>query len=258
MMTERRLSADELVKAVQGGDIWPALQAVCCRRSGRTVGAEVLARWTGPQGENIPPDIFIPAIVRHGLEAALLLSLMSTVRATLVPALRGKGLEFTVGFNVSPGMLTSAAVQSACCMFLSGISKSDVRLALEITEDRPITADLIPYARRLRKTGVRLVLDDFGKGYALPDVLAFLPLDVVKTDRSLTALAGKGDPDGRLEKIIRAIQSLSGAEILAEGVEEPEELAWLTRRDIRLFQGYLFRRPLRCGDFVKALLSGAL
>ena len=257
-MKERCLSADWLANAIRGGEIRPALQAVYCRRSGRTVGGEVLARWNGPKGENIPPDIFIPAIVRQGLEVALLLSLMSTVRATLVPALRGRGLGFTVGFNVSPGMLASAAVQSACCMFLSGVSKSDVHLALEITEDRPITADLIPYARRLRNTGVRLILDDFGKGYALPDVLAFLPLDVVKTDRSLTALAGKGDPDGKLENLIHTMRSISGAEILAEGVEEPEELAWLTQRDIRLFQGYLFGRPLRCEVFLEELLSGAL
>jgi len=101
------------------------------------------------------------------------------------------------------------------------------------------------------------VLDDYGTGYAMQQVLSWLQPDVVKIDRSLTALAGKGDPEGLLARTLEALRRYN-VTVLAEGVETSEEYRWLRARGIPLFQGWLTGKPMPGEALIASLRSGAL
>ena len=250
------LTKTGLEEAIRDGSIIPVIQSFICCQSRRIIGAEVLARWSDYNGANIPPDVFIPEIIRNGLEVKLTLSLMSNIRESVLPKLKHKGREFFIGFNTSPECLKSTTLHSACRDFLSNLDDKNVRLALEITENQPITTALIPSIQKLKQLGVKIILDDFGSGYATPEILGVIPLDIVKIDRGLTALAGKNDPDFRLERSIRKIRAYKGIEILAEGVENEAEYSWMKRHGVKVFQGYFFSRPLACEKFLRVYNQG--
>ena len=119
------------------------------------------------------------------------------------------------------------------------------RLRLELTESMLIGngAAAIAALEKLRATGVRLCIDDFGTGYSSLSYLHELPIDSLKIDRSfIGAMVG----DERKIKIVQTILMLGkglGIEVVAEGVETPEQVEVLLRLGCERAQGYFFARP---------------
>lgn len=242
-MTGVTFTDAQLTRAVAEQDILPAFQPVVRLADGVITGTEVLARWRLPDGRAVPPDAFIPRAEALGLMVALTAGLMARVSGLLrarAPALSG---PLTVGFNAGPSCLVSPAFGGVCSDFMAAFPAGNVRLAVEVTEREPLTAALKEPLSGLRAAGVTVVLDDYGTGYATEDVLDLIRPDVVKTDRSLTRLAGEGDPAGRLGRCLAGLRARPGVRILAEGVETEAELFWLRGRGVSLVQGYLTGRP---------------
>lgn len=242
-MTGLTFTDAALVRAVVEQDILPAFQPVVRLADGVITGTEVLARWRHADGTAVAPDAFIPRAEALGLMVPLTTGLMARVRGMLrarTPVLSG---VLTVGFNAGPSCLTSEAFARGCREFMAGFPAGNVRLAVEVTEREPLTAALSGPLEGLRASGVKVVLDDYGSGYATQGVLDIIRPDVVKTDRSLTRRAGEGDPEGELSRSLAVLRGRPGVEILAEGVETEAELAWLRGRGVTLVQGYLTGRP---------------
>lgn len=242
-MTGVTFTDAQLARAVAERAIRPAFQPVVRLADGGIAGAEVLARWQLPDGTLVAPDAFIPRAEELGLMVTLTAGLMARVSGLLrprAPALNGK---LTVGFNAGPSCLVSPVFEEACRGFMAAFPAGNVRLAVEVTEREPLTAALKAPLSRLKMAGVQVVLDDYGTGYATADVLDLIQPDVVKTDRSLTRLAGEGDPEGRLGRCLAELRALPDVRILAEGVETEAELSWLRGRGVSLVQGYLTGRP---------------
>lgn len=160
-----------------------------------------------------------------------------------------------LGINASPECLASPEFACVCAEFLATCNGTRIRLAVEITEHEPLTSGLLPALCWLQHLGIKIVLDDFGTGYATADVLSWLQPDVVKLDHSLTKLAGKNDPDGILTKTIEMLDRYR-VDILAEGVETLTEYRWLAERNINLFQGFLFGRPMLAEPLIQNLRDG--
>ena len=108
----------------------------------------------------------------------------------------------------------------------------------------------------LREAGMRVAIDDFGTGYSSLRRLARLPIDTLKIDRSFVSGMGGRDDNAQIVGVIVTLAHNLGLEVIAEGVETPEQLAML--RDLRCgqVQGYLFSRPV-AADEVPGLLAAA-
>jgi EAL domain-containing protein (putative c-di-GMP-specific phosphodiesterase class I) len=108
---------------------------------------------------------------------------------------------------------------------------------------------------RLRQHGVRVAIDDFGTGYSSLSYLAHLPVDVLKVDKSFIDPVGSATDTSLLEAIMTMSHSLRLTTV-AEGVEQPEQAAWLQGARCSLGQGYLWSRPVELSTARELLLRG--
>lgn len=251
-MKTNGFSNNQLRKAIEDDDIFPVFQPVVDLKDGRILGAEVLARWYLSEGIAIPPDTFIPQAETLGLIVPLTTGLMSRVSDTLLSFCRLERTTFAlkIGFNANPTCLMAGEFERACEQFMNDFQDTGIELAIELTERDPITEMLTPYLRRLKAAGVTIALDDYGTGYATSDVLDIVTPCIVKTDRSLTCLAGAGDPHGMLKNNLSFLQGYPEITVLAEGVETADETNWLRARGVTLAQGYAFGSPMLAEFFL--------
>jgi EAL domain-containing protein (putative c-di-GMP-specific phosphodiesterase class I) len=129
-------------------------------------------------------------------------------------------------------------------------------LKLEITEGIVIQnlEDTIGKMRRLKKLGVSFAMDDFGTGYSSLTYLKRLPVDTLKIDQSFIRDATTDPNDAEIIRAIVAMARSLELEVIAEGVETPEQLAFLQGLGCHLYQGYLHSRPVALSD-LKVLLE---
>ena len=132
-------------------------------------------------------------------------------------------------------------------------------LELELTEsvlaERP--EEMRQVLQRLRELGVRIAVDDFGTGYSSLVHLKRFPIDVLKIDQDfMRDIPASGD-DMAISATIIAMGRSLGLNVLAEGVETPEQLAFLRERGCDSYQGYLFSRPVPAEQFARLLQAQA-
>lgn len=137
----------------------------------------------------------------------------------------------------------------------SGISAG--HLKLELTESVVLdnVEDTVAKMHELKRLGVHFSLDDFGTGYSSLSYLTRLPLDQLKIDRSFVRNIGVQSTD---DAIVRAVIDMGrslGMEVIAEGVETPEQRDFLARHGCRAYQGFLFARPLPAAEFEARLAA---
>jgi diguanylate cyclase (GGDEF)-like protein len=222
-------------------------------RTGLTVGVEALVRWAHPTRGIVGPLDFIKLAEESGLIVPIDVSVLeqATRECAQWPAGHG-GVPLHVSANLSihhlrhPGLLSH--VRSV--LDASGLDPSS--LCLELTES-VLLEDVDRHMRtllELRALGVRLAIDDFGTGFSSLTYLKRFPVDVVKIDRSFVAGLGTDASD---TAIVRSVVDLAHAlslQVVAEGVEQPEQLEALRSLGCDLAQGYLFSPPLPTAELL--------
>ncbi|RIH81775.1 Cyclic di-GMP phosphodiesterase Gmr [Meiothermus luteus] len=222
--------------ALKKKQIQPYFQPIVELRSGVRWGLEALARWVG---EGLPPDLFIPLAEEAGLVHQI-------DRLVLCQALRlTASREERLTLNLSPRSLLDENLLRWLERVLGQWGFPAHRLWLEVTESVLMDNPVQVRARlgALKEMGLNIALDDFGSGYSSLSYLSELPIDLIKIDRRFTAGIGKSQ---RSEAILRSVVALAqnlGLLCLAEGVERPEQRAWLQEVGCALGQGYLFGPP---------------
>lgn len=213
--------------------------------TGTLLGFEALARWR--DGDTvIAPDVFIPGAERTGLIADLT-DLVLDQAASQIAAwdLAGSRTDFTVAVNVSPQQVTDRAFPDQVLATLTRHGVSPTRVVLEITESALLTD--LDAARdvtsRLNASGIRLSLDDFGVGYSSLTHLSQIPLQSLKIDRVFLNGLGRGVGQSRFIHALLRFGADLGLDVIAEGVEHPEQLDRLRELGCRRVQGYLLGRP---------------
>ncbi|HEC2037742.1 TPA: EAL domain-containing protein [Klebsiella oxytoca] len=242
------LCDDALVKAVHEGNILPAWQPVIDTNAGCIAGAEVLARWTCSDGQSVPPDAFIPAAMRLDLIVPLTLGVMEKIRAQVM-SLPVLSRPLLMGLNAEQACFCSTDFIAACRELMAVLVPAGAGLVVEVTEREPMSVVSQSIIADLQSAGIKVALDDFGTGHATESVLDSLQPDIVKTDRSLTSLAGTGDPQGRLTACLEMLHSRPNVTVLGEGVETQTEIQWLRSHGVSLMQGFAFSRPLTWDSF---------
>ena len=230
-------------------------------QTGRTVGVEALMRWSHVSRGWIPPGVFIP-IAEH---SDLILGLGDWALATACRQLREWGpgaAHVRMAVNVSAKQFRAGGFTETIARVLRASELEPSRLELELTESVLVDTqkEVVDILEKLKDLGVMISIDDFGTGYSSLSYLSRLPIDRLKIDQSFVQRQLSDPHDA---EIVRAIISLAGSlgmQVIAEGVETPEQLAFLREHDCEEAQGYLFSRPLpshAARQFIETTRTGA-
>jgi diguanylate cyclase (GGDEF)-like protein len=247
-----------LRRAVEAGDLMLMYQAQVALHTRETVGVEALLRWRKPDGRIATATEFIHIAEKTGLIHELTGWVLRTATED-VARWRQQGWHHAcVGINVSPMQFLESAFVEQVSAALAAAALPASALELELTETVFQTgAPTIDALRRLRELGVAIALDDFGSGYSSLTSLEQLPITRVKLDRTLIESV---DTNPRSAAIARSIITLChglGLEVMAEGVERPEQLAVLTQYGPIGVQGYLLAQAVPADQVVSEAQEAA-
>ena len=243
----------ELEAAVGGGQLTAVFQPQIALESGWIVAVEGLCRWQHPLLGLIPPDVFIPLAEATGVIHSIgQFMIEECIAAADQWGALGSRIEMSV--NVSPLQLTTAFADELTDRWRRRELPVD-SLTLEITESLPVP-DLeasVPRLTALREAGIGISLDDYGTGHASLDQLELLPVTEVKLDRSLiqshTVL-----PADELAGVV-ALAHRREMRVVAEGIENDEQLDFARSVGCDRAQGYLLGRPMPAEQIAELLLS---
>jgi diguanylate cyclase (GGDEF)-like protein len=238
--------ADALRVALAQNQFTVALQPKRLLRGGGHAGFEALARWH--DGDRwVPPTEFIPVAEDTGLIGALGRVVMAAALSR-IRDIRDAGLDpGRVAVNVTGPQLLDSHFKAETLDMLRRHGLRPVDLELELTETILLgrAAERIDAVLRdFSRLGITLALDDFGTGYASLAHLSRLPIDRLKIDRSFVEGIGGGGPGGVIARTVVSLAHSLDMEAIAEGVETPEQVAFLEAAGCDVAQGFLFSRPL--------------
>ena len=244
----------QLPHAMAQGQFLLYYQPIVGLDSGRVQGLEALARWRHPTMGLLGPDRFISAAEHTGLILPLGRRLLAD-GCRQAARWQGSGSSPWVSINISVRQLRDAGLVGFLEEELDRCGLPPGQLQLEITETEALTGDPVALATLagLRRSGVRLVLDDFGSGYANLAYLRNLPVDGVK----LAAAFTNGGPlrtdadqvvDLTLLTTLVDLAHALGLGVTAEGVETARQARRLRDIGCDLGQGYYFGRPVPAGE----------
>jgi EAL domain-containing protein (putative c-di-GMP-specific phosphodiesterase class I) len=243
----------DLNTALRDGQIAAVFQPQFSLTTGKIVGAEGLCRWTHPRLGAIPPDRFIPIAEATGVIHAIG---QFMIDQCIAAGDRWSAVAPRIGVsvNVSPLQLTEAFADDLHDRW-SVRNLPAGSLILEITESLPVT-DLevsIPRLAALRAAGFGISLDDYGIGHASIDQLDRLPVTEVKIDRSLIQ-KHSAEPSNEVQQIVRFAHDRS-LRVVAEGIENDEQLAFARDAGCDRAQGYLLGTPMPAAQIEELLAA---
>lgn len=216
----------------------------------KMVGMEALVRWQRSDGTMTPPDEFIPLTEETGL-------IVPIGRWILEDACRqnkewvDQGRLLRVAVNLSARQFNQPDLIEMVESILEESGLLAEYLELEITESMvlgDVEATLVTL-QRLRDLGVQVSIDDFGTGYSSLSLLKRLPVDAMKIDQSFIRDMVEDSDDEAIVSAIIAMGTKLGLKLVAEGVENKDQLFFLAQRGCHQIQGYFFSRPIPAHEF---------
>ncbi|MBS1157702.1 MAG: hypothetical protein H6R15_121 [Proteobacteria bacterium] len=253
---ERMRLESKLHHALERGELSVFFQPLVCAKSGRIVGAEALLRWHIDDQEGaISPAVFIPLME----ETKLIRPIGAWVLRQSCEANRrwreSTGEELFVAVNLSAIQLSDENLIGEIRTILRETAFDPRYLEIELTESAVMQdSELgIRTLNQIRDLGIKLSIDDFGTGYSSLSYLKQLPLDTLKIDRSFVTDAAVDKDTSAIIKAIVAMGHSLHFDIIAEGVENLEQVELLREVEVDIFQGYYFSRPLPAPQFEELL-----
>ena len=238
-----RLEQD-LHYAIPRGEFRLLYQPIVDAVTAEMVGAEALLRWEHNKHGEIMPEEFIAIAEETGLIVPIS---RWVLREACTEAARIRELgypQFRVAVNLSARDFGEVDLADTIREILSETGLPPQGLELEITENMKIDDVALMTMRTLSGLGVRIVVDDFGVAYSALGYLKRLPIGAVKIDRTFIRDAGDDPQDRAIVRAIVALARSLGLEIIAEGVETKEQLAFINELTCERAQGFHFSRPI--------------
>lgn len=246
----RLYGADELQRAISDGELVNYYQPQVLVNTGKVVGVETLVRWQHPEDGLVFPDQFIATAEEHNLIDDL-------TNAVLLGAMaqscvwQDQGMNLHVAVNISMDNLSSLQFPDRVAQAVKATGIAPKSLILEVTESRLMSNPLsaLEILTRLRLKNIGLSIDDFGTGHSSLSQLRDIPFDELKIDQSFVHGAWR---DTSLQAIFEASLNMArhlGIKVVAEGVEDIDDWAYLQKMDCDLAQGYFIARPMPADGF---------
>jgi diguanylate cyclase (GGDEF)-like protein len=245
-----------LRRAIEGGEFELVYQPEVNLATLETGLVEALLRWRLTDGRLIRPGEFLAVAEQSGLISEISTWVLRTAIADASRWHHGGWPDARVAINISPRQLLDHRFVDQLLALLLEFRLPATCIELELTETVLQTGSAtIAALRVLQAHDVRIALDDFGTGYSSLTSLEQLPLSRIKLDRSLIASI---DTSSRAAAIARAIIDLCaglGLEVTAEGIERPQQLAWLLGNRGMFLQGYLLSDAVPFADVLQVKAS---
>ena len=252
---QQRIRLERVVReAVEHGRFQIHYQPVFEMNGNRLVGFEALARLPNPDGGLIPPATFIPLAE----ELRLIDKIGEWILREACRTALSWPKSLTVAVNLSPAQFDSGNVESAVADALKDSGLEPHRLELEITEALLLknTEATMATLRKLKETGVSIVMDDFGTGYSSLSYLWKFPFDKIKIDRSfMESFELSGHHVQTVVKTIIALGREMHMRVTVEGVETSEQVDFLYDADADQVQGFYFGRPVPAAELGVSILN---
>jgi diguanylate cyclase (GGDEF)-like protein/PAS domain S-box-containing protein len=220
------------------------------------LGAEALLRWQHPMRGMVSPLQFIPIAE----QSSLILEIGNWVLNTACEQLaawskHARSRNLVLAVNVSALQFKMHDFVDTVAATVHKYQINPALLKLELTESTILNdvADVVTKMHALKALGVKLSMDDFGTGYSSLSYLTRLPLDQLKIDQSFVRDIGIDHNDSVMVQTIIHMAKNFGLDVIAEGVETQEQLAFLKANGCLSYQGYLFGKPVAIQEFEKLL-----
>jgi EAL domain-containing protein (putative c-di-GMP-specific phosphodiesterase class I) len=246
----------DLRRALKRRELLLHYQPVISLSTGQIVGAEALVRWMHPGRGIVAPLEFIPLAEETGLivpiGAWVLREACRQIRAWQ-EQLDASNLEISVNLSSKQFLQPGLVPQVASVLREIGLSPRSLRL--EVTESLLMDSEsnAADTMTELRAMGVRIALDDFGTGYSSLSCLHQYPIDTLKIDRSFVSRIGVTEEGTEIVNTIVSLAQGLDMEVVAEGVENAEQLAHLQKLRCSYAQGYYLSRPVESAKFFELL-----
>jgi len=246
-----------LEQSLETDAIQPFYQPIMNLTTGRAKGFEALMRITDEKLKTAPIQDLIAVAEETGQIHRIGLKMFGAAcMAVADPTDPLKGLSVNV--NISVAQLLKVGTTQQILDSLARFGADPARLCLELTESQWLDDD--GAGRRalmeLHEAGLRLALDDFGTGYASLNYLRSLPFDIIKVDQSFVKLIGQDRQADALCETVLALGKACGLDVVAEGVETPEQLKTLIDMGFEFGQGYLWAKAMPVDIASKWLTDG--
>lgn len=218
---------------------------------GELVGAEALIRWNHPENGMLPPGMFIELAEESWIISDLTkIVFKKTVEA--VNKLTDAGIDIPVAFNMSTKVLSSDP--SILPYIKNSLSESNVsdKIEMEIVESALLNSSKTTNnaLQEISDLGIKISLDDFGTGFSSFAYLYKYPISSIKIDRMF--ISGSDVEYGKIitDSIYQLATKLN-LDVIAEGVENQEQLDWVSEIGINQIQGFYFSRPISLDSFIE-------
>ncbi len=252
---ERLQLENQLRKAIDSGQLEVFYQPKLDLSLDSLQAAEALVRWRHPQRGLVSPADFIPLAEETGLIGAIGEFVLRRA-ASQACEWRQQGLgDIRVSVNVSVHQLRQGNLTTLVRRVLEETGLPAHLLELELTESQLLdnVESVLHTLNQLRELGVKLAIDDFGTGYSSLSYLKRLPVDYLKIDRTFVRDLTEDGEDAAITRAIIAMAHSLELKVVAEGVEEQQQLDFLKSQGCDEIQGFLISRPIEAIHFASLL-----
>ena len=242
----------EIERALEAGEFIPYYQPIVDIRSGQLRGAEVLVRWRKSDGTLVLPGSFIPLMESSDLIDDLTRSLMRKVCIEVGPAL-GRRPDLRISFNFAGKLFSEPSiVKDVRDIFVRSPIKFS-QVVLEVTERDPIEnfTETRQTIAALQGLGVRIAIDDVGTGHSGLSYMLKLGVDIIKIDKMFVDAIGTDRNSTTIVETLVDLARNMRMDVVAEGVENFEQVMHLRTLGVRAAQGYVFAPPLPGSSFLQ-------
>ena len=257
---EELILQKELKEAVRNKDFTILYQPQVDTINGHIVGAEALIRWEHPKKGTISPVMFIPVAEETNLIVEMGEWILNEVCHKIKYLQSIKNLPETfksVSVNISPVQFKDPYFISKVKKIITLLKIDTSYLEFELTEGvfSSNIKEIIEKMHQLKEMGITISLDDFGTGYSSLQYLKDLPIDTVKIDRAFISNVQHNKEDQLLASTIIQLSKNMQCKIVAEGVENIEQLAFLEQNNCSTYQGFYFSEPITFDSLKKLLIK---
>jgi diguanylate cyclase (GGDEF)-like protein len=260
LRSQLRLAMEtDLRDALNDGTLGVAYQPMVSLATGDIVGVEALARWTHPTRGPIPPEEFIALAEETGLIHELGQRVLDIACRQARAWQQVVGHELQLSVNVSAVQLGSDECARAIAATLAASGIDAERVTLEITESAVMedVPEVLRTVQTLAAFGVKLSIDDLGRGWSSMAYLTRYPLSELKIDKAFVQGVARRPADRAVVRALVALAHDLGLTVVAEGIEDPDQLAELTRLGCDTGQGFHLHRPLPAAVITELVTRGA-